>query len=287
MYNQIIHGLPHSYPATSEEFSAALFAAASGAPGDERLHSENAHVTWEDGTPLGFIHTAIERPRREGSDPRGIIRFACYRRRHRAAGQALLTTAEDSFLEHGIATVLAFHQFYVYDFYHLPSVYLSDRLEHIHALMGFNGYKRVAGEVYLNWRNFTPYEPPQAGVDANVTLTWRKGTGERPDLVLTAQQGNERVGECACKSLGHPSRPEENEDWLFTDWIGVSETVRGRGLGRHLLRRALLEMHAVGYRHAAISTAWDNHRALLFYSNFGYSAVDWTYGLGKELPDAA
>ena len=254
-----------------------------GETGDERLHSETAFVAWQGALPLGFIHIGINLPKKDGVSPRGIIRFAWYQRGHRAAGQALLAAAEDFFLQRGIVTVIAFHQHYVYSFYHLNSVYLSDRLEHIHALMGINGYKRVAGEVYLNWRNFTPLEPPAADVTAKFTLNWRDGAGRRPNLLVEAHQGQELVGECVCESLGRPSYPDEADDWLFTDWIGVSESMRGQGLGRHLLRRALLEMHAIGYRHAAISTAWDNHRALLFYSNFGYRAVDWTYGLGRDL----
>ena len=45
----------------------------------------------------------------------------------------------------------------------------------------------------------------------------------------------------------------------------------------------MLEMRGVGYRHSAISTAADNHRAFLFYSNVGYHVSDWTFGLEKVL----
>ena len=38
-----------------------------------------------------------------------------------------------------------------------------------------------------------------------------------------------------------------------------------------------------GYRHAAISTAWDNYRAFLFYTNYGFRVADWTYELGRDL----
>jgi ribosomal protein S18 acetylase RimI-like enzyme len=282
-YNQLIRGLPHCYPASAGDFAIAVSATVGGEPSDERLHSENAFVAWEGDAPLGFIHIGVERPRKEEASPRGIIRFAWYERGHRAAGQALLSAAEDVFVQRDIGAVRAFHQHYVYAFYHLHSAYLSDRVEHVHALFSSNGYRRVGGEVYLDWPNFTPLEPPASAVTAEVTLSWREGAGKRPNLVVLAHRGQELVGECVCESQGNSSRPAEAEDWLFTDWIGVSESVRGRGLGRYLLQRALLEMHAVGYRHATISTAWENHRALLFYSNFGYRAVDWTYGFGKDL----
>ena len=45
----------------------------------------------------------------------------------------------------------------------------------------------------------------------------------------------------------------------------------------------LTEARQVGYRHAAISTATDNHRALLFYANYGYQAVDWTRQFKRSL----
>jgi ribosomal protein S18 acetylase RimI-like enzyme len=54
-------------------------------------------------------------------------------------------------------------------------------------------------------------------------------------------------------------------------------------LGRHLLQRSLQEMHRIGYRNASISTDWENHRALLFYSNHGFNVVDWTYCYGRDL----
>ncbi len=58
---------------------------------------------------------------------------------------------------------------------------------------------------------------------------------------------------------------------------------QGQGLGRYLLQHALQEMHKVGYRHAAISSGLDNHRAFLFYNNCGYRTVDWTYQYDKVL----
>ena len=38
-----------------------------------------------------------------------------------------------------------------------------------------------------------------------------------------------------------------------------------------------------GYRHGAISTAFDNDRAFLFYTNYGFRVVDWTYEFAREL----
>jgi GNAT superfamily N-acetyltransferase len=73
------------------------------------------------------------------------------------------------------------------------------------------------------------------------------------------------------------------QDWFFTDGLGVSDEVQGKGLGRYLLQKARQEMHRIGYRHAAISTDWMNFRAFLFYSNDGYHRVDWTYALRRTV----
>lgn len=54
-------------------------------------------------------------------------------------------------------------------------------------------------------------------------------------------------------------------------------------MGKHLLQRGLNEMRLIGYRDACITTAWDNSRALVLYTHFGFQVVDWTYGLRKEL----
>ena len=91
------------------------------------------------------------------------------------------------------------------------------------------------------------------------------------------------MGVCRCVSCGEFSDAEEAQDWMFTEWLGVEESLRGKGMGRYLLQRTLQEMRAVGYRHAAISTRWQNYRACLLYSNYGYRVADWTYGLGREI----
>ena len=67
-------------------------------------------------------------------------------------------------------------------------------------------------------------------------------------------------------------------------WLGVDRHYQRRGLGRYLLLRALHELGRKGYRHATISTAADNYRALLFYSNVGFHMADWTYGWRRRLP---
>ena len=71
----------------------------------------------------------------------------------------------------------------------------------------------------------------------------------------------------------------ELADTCFVQWLGVPADKsnltqtgydarapeQGKGLGKRLLARSLVEMHARGYTRAIISTALGNHRAQLFY----------------------
>jgi len=282
-YNSVIRGVPHCYPVDPEVFASVLSAAVGEGEDHSRLRSEEAFVAREGSAILGFIHVAIERPEKENEAPQGIIRFFWYERGYRRAGQALLNAAEDYFRQRGIAHITAFPQHYRYPFYHLKHAYLSEHLDQVHAILGFNGYRPVIGEVFLDWVNYDPVTPTSADVTVDISLRWRKGGGKRPGLVVLAYQGGREVGVCESVSCGDFSRADEAQDWLFTTWLGVAEQFQGRKLGLHLLQRTLREMHAIGYRHAAISTDWQNFRAFLFYSNYGYRVVDWTYALGREL----
>ena len=282
-YNSIIRGVPHCYPVRAEDFASVIARAVEGGSSQDRLHSEAAFVAREGTSVLGFIHVAIERAEKADEAEQGVIRFFWYERGHRTAGQALLEDAEEYVRKQDVAQITAFPQDYRYPFYHLPHAYLSDHLDQVHALLGFNGYRRVAGEVYLHWPDYESIAPTPADVSADISLQWHQGRGTRSGLTVQAHQGEKEIGVCECASGGECSHADEAQDWLFTTWIGVSEEMQGKGLGRHLLQRALQEMHSVGYRHAAISTNWQNFRAFLFYSNYGYRVVDWTYALRREM----
>ena len=103
-------------------------------------------------------------------------------------------------------------------------------------------------------------------------------------LCLPIKMVNRLVSVSLSAVVSFSSHPDA-QDWLHTVWLGIEEDFQGQGLGRYLLQYALQEMKEVGYKHAAISTAWDNHRAFLFYSNCGYRTVDWTYGFVKNLSE--
>jgi GNAT superfamily N-acetyltransferase len=112
----------------------------------------------------------------------------------------------------------------------------------------------------------------------------RAGPGRLPGLRVSAHRGGKQLGECVFVSAAEWHDAEEAHDWAFVNWLGVERWAQGQGLGRYLLQRALREAHLLGYRHAAISTGWRNHRAFGFYSNYGFHMVDWTYQMERRLP---
>jgi len=282
-YNNIIRCVPHCYSITPKDFASAVAPVIDEGKNYDNLHSEAVFVAQEGKSTLGFIHIAIEHPEEADENEQGIIRFFGYERGRRIAGQKLLEAAEEYFRQRNMSQITAFPQDYRYRFYHLDHAYLSDHLGQVHALLGFNGYKRVAGEVYLDWPNYEPVLLSPTDVSAEISLKWQQERGTRPNLIVQAHQNGKEIGVCVSVSGGEFSDADDAQDWLFTDWLGVSDEIQGKGLGRHLLQCAIQEMHGVGYRHAAISTDWQNFRAFLFYSNFGYRVVDWTYALGREL----
>jgi GNAT superfamily N-acetyltransferase len=256
-YNYAVRAVPHCYTVPAGEMADAMAPATGKGRSHKRLHSEEAFVAIEGDAILGFVHTALERPKEAAGEEKGAIRFFWYGRGHRKVGQELLNVAEDCLTGSGLGEITAFWQDYRYPFHGFGHSYMSDRLGQVHGLMGING--------------------------SEIALEWVKGKGARPGIVVKALQDDKEIGTCKCISCAEFSSADEAQDWFFTEWLNVVEDLQGRGLGRYLLQYALKEMHAIGYRHAAISTDWHNHRGLLFYSNVGYHVVDWTYCLARKM----
>jgi GNAT superfamily N-acetyltransferase len=146
------------------------------------------------------------------------------------------------------------------------------------------GYVVAESEVFFAWEDFDPPSAPQPDLDVKVTAEWRAQVGTfGPGLLVHPKRGRKRLGECHIVDLGaDPDRPEL-KGWCFCTMLDVDEPLQGKGLGKHLLSRGFSEMRARGFRHAGISTDWNNHRAYLFYTNFGFRFLDRTFGFRKEL----
>ncbi len=169
-----------------------------------------------------------------------------------------------------------------YRFHQFEYNSLSNYLDHIQALLAYNGYKPVNGWASLNWENFDakPVHPDQS---VELTINWEDGKGERANCTVKAIKEKEDVGECECVSAGEFSKHPKAQDWIYTGWLGIEEEFQGKGYGKYLLQYTLQEMQKVGYRHAILNTSRDNYRALLFYTNLGYKIVEWTYEYVKDM----
>ena len=285
-YNRLTADVPHCYPVKEQEFATAIRGVTTGKADKKEggLDSETAFVAMVKGAVQAYIHVGIGQVGDNREVDIGVIRFLGYERGARHVGQAVLEKAETYLKTYNISRIYAFSQDCRYRFYHFSHAYLSDALDQVQALLGFNGYRRSAGEVFLDWENYI-VTPMPSSLSVELSMDWEDGRGERPNCTVKAYQGDEQVGICESVCGGEFSSHPDAQDWLHTVWLGIEDEFQGQGLGRYLLQYELQEMHKVGYRHAAISTNWENYRAFLFYSNCGYQVVDWTYGYEKVLSE--
>jgi GNAT superfamily N-acetyltransferase len=286
-YNRITASVPKCYPVKAEEFAAAIRGVTTGKADKKEggLDSETAFVAMTNSTVQAFIHVGIGQIGDNREEDIGVIRFFAYERGARRIGQAMLEKAEAHLKGFNISQIFAFPQDCRYRFYHFDHAYLSDALDQVQGLLGFNGYHRSSGEVFLDWEDYS-VTPVPSSLPVTLSVEWKDGRGQLPNCTVLAHQNGEQVGICESICGGEFSSHTDAQTWLHTVWLGIEDDFQGQGLGRYLLQYALQEMHKVGYRHAAISTAWDNHRAFLFYSNCGYRTVDWTYEFVKDLSEA-
>ena len=286
-YNRMIANVPKCYPATEEEFAVAMHrvtADQADIKGDG-LDPEAAFVAVADGRTQAFIHVGISPVGEDSAENVGVIRFFGYERGARRVGQAVLEEAETYLKTFNISRISAFPQDCRYRFYHFAHANLSDALDHVQGLLGYNGYHRSEGEVFLDWEDYA-VTPVPSRLPVTLSVEWKDGRGQFPNCTVLAHQDGEQVGICENLCGGEFSSHADAQAWLHTVWLGIEDDFQGKGLGRYLLQYALQEMKKIGYQHAAISTAWDNHRAFLFYSNCGYRTVDWTYEFVKNLSEA-
>jgi len=286
-YNRMTINVPKCYPVTEEELATAIRGVTTGKADKKEggLDSETAFVAMTNSTVQAFIHVGIGQIGDNREEDIGVIRFFAYERGARRIGQAMLEKAEAHLKGCNISQIFAFPQDCRYRFYHFDHAYLSDALDQVQGLLGFNGYHRSSGEVFLDWEDYS-VTPVPSSLPVTLSVEWKDGRGQLPNCTVLAHQNGEQVGICESLCGGEFSSHVDAQAWLHTVWLGIEDDFQGQGLGRYLLQYALQEMHKVGYRHAAISTAWDNHRAFLFYSNCGYRTVDWTYEFVKNLSEA-
>ena len=287
-YNRQTANVPHCYPVKEEEFAYALCGVTTGKADvtEGGLGSETAFVAMTDGAVQAFIHIGLGQIGENREEDIGVIRFFGYERGARQAGQAVLEKAETYLKTYNVARIFAFSSDCRYRFYHFDYACLSDALDHVQALLGFNGYCHYDNQIFFDWENYS-VTPIPSSLPVTFSADWKQGRGHRPNYTVKAYQGDTKVGECDSLSGGEFSSHPHAQDWLHTFWLDIEEEYQGQGLGRYLLQYALQEMHKVGYRHATICTHMENYRAQLFYSNCGYRVVDRTYEYVKTISESS
>ena len=175
-YNRLTVNVPHCYPVKEEEFALAMRGVNGKADIQEGgLDFETVFVAIENRAVQAFIHIGIG----QVGDNRGVIRFLGYERGARRAGQAVLEKAEAYLEACNVAHIDAFSQDSRYRFYHFENAGLSDGLDHVQALLGFNGYQCCSGEVFLDWENYS-VTPTPSSVPVTFSIDWEQGGGNVP-----------------------------------------------------------------------------------------------------------
>ena len=289
IYNDQIARVPHCYPVSQEEFETGVRFRKDIDEPYENLHSQKIIVGEEEGKIVGFADVAavsnIEEKGQAGRQ--GLIRLLTYQPGYRPVGQALLEAAEKYLSDLGEKQIKAFRISYrndhCYRFYHLGFGLVSDRTSHISAMFRINGYEACGGEIFMSQPDYRADEPLPPDKRVEVTVEKFKDRGELPGLVVHALEDGRELGTCKSLSAGDYCRSAEAQDWVFIKWLGVEENTRVKGWGSYLLKRNLWEARKLGYRNAVISCDVVNHRALLFYTNYGFRVDDTTNGFAKIL----
>ena len=218
-FNHLTADVPHCYPVTAEEFAVAMHRVTADAADlkADGLDSETAFVGIVNGVIQAFIHVGISPAQEHRNENLGVIRFMGYERGARRVGQAVLGKAESYLKTFNISQISAFPQDCRYRFYHFEHAYLSDALDQVQGLLGFNGYRRSEGEVFLDWENYS-VTPAPSSLPVTLSINWKEGRGQHPNCTVLAHQDGEQVGICESICGGEFSSHPDAQDWFHTVW---------------------------------------------------------------------
>jgi GNAT superfamily N-acetyltransferase len=276
-YNELMAPVPYHRPAPAEWFADLTPTCFQECTEQEVL------VAREGREVVGFVHTGRSAPpthQWHAKGEPGVIRFLSYRPGERAAGAALLARAEQRIRERGRNEVVALAGWHMYPFHPLQLGHISERVSHLLSLLWASGYESHECEVFFHWPDFVPPRVPRPALLFELAQQETRRTPQR-QITVQAMQGDQEIGHCVMSLLTGDSYRPQLEGWCTCDHLIISELQRGRGLGKYLLAAGLTAMREVGARHAMINTDWDNYRAYLFYTNFGYRFLDRTFGSRK------
>lgn len=283
-YQEMVAPAPHCEPVGGEWFADLRKLRR------QPLAEEALLVALTRAAATGFVHVAVAAPATEEwhvkGEP-GVIRFLAYPRGERAVGAALVAAAEDWLRARDRSAIVAGHCSFLYPFYHLPFAHISERIAHLPPLFGLAGYGVDASELFYAWEDFQAPEVSAPELAVEITGGWQEVVASfGPGVALRAMHHGRCIAECDIVRLGWGGWRPALSDWCFCTNLHIAEQWQGRGLGKCLLTQGLREARRRGLCHAAISTDWDNYRAQVFYTNFGYRFLDRTFAFRKMLKEA-
>ena len=246
--------------------------------------SQQLLVAIRGGKPVGYAHIGADSEIKiDGEDVEcGLIRTMGFLPDCRAAGQALLDLAHAIFREDALEFADAFPIYHGYAFHNFKVGILPDSLTHIVSLLLENGYAPHDAHITLE-RPLANEERPEDRDDLEVTVEQTDGEGVRPHIRVWAFDDGKTVGNCRMMSGRRYAGLEELELCAYTRWLGVSESHRRRGIGRHLLQRALYEYSQAGYTTARLNCRENNSTAHSLYRSEGYFRGDRSCAYLKDL----
>lgn len=273
LYNEHASALPNCRPVQQDEFRRGLQQLWPRG----RLRDTRIIVGVAEGQLLGYLHIAVGEftDVYEQEQSGGVTIFFTYTAGHRRVGQLLLDEAEEHMRRMGTDSVWAYQIVEGYPFYGLGN--LSDRMGHVCALLGANGYRPNEEWVVLE-RQGCSIERPTGPADQYEIAFPRSDSSA---LLLELRFGEKLIGECRAFPRQVGSSPEDS--LYISDLVIYPEEAKGIGLGRYLLLEMLWRAQELGHRHSLVKTLCDNHTAQLLYTSVGYHVCDVTRGYHKNL----
>ena len=253
---------------------------------DESLASsknESLLVATEGQKALGFAHLCIGLAELDGKNVEcGILRCLAFPPERREIGESLLIASESRLRPFAGGTIDAFPLYNGYAFHNHKVGILSDKLSHVVDLLTASSYTPHDGHLTLT-KSLDSIDETVLPKEIDIAIEKTPGDGKLPDIRVRALHRGNRIGQCRSMSGFRYADQKHMQTLCYTRFLGVDEAFSRRGIGRHLLTRALQEMRSEGYDRTALNCRQANNRVLALYSDVGYLTLDSSSAYVKDL----
>lgn len=292
LYGSLAALMPHQPEVGSKQFREQLLSITSDKQPQVFLaQSDIALVAEQEGQIVAFGAGALLQQDGELSSMKagtGLLRFIFARPQHARACRAVIR----ALVEHGKA--LGCQQFRALSGYYGPPFHnnggamLSNAWPWIGQCLSREGFQtRGLPSLSLHRSLGGPLEALPLPSDAHLRRDWETRIGARDEWEFGYHIfiGDRRAAETMCY-YGEKFVRSVGKGTVYVFWLGVNEGFRGLGLGRILLRQALVEAQQAGAREATVRTGCHNFDALAIYRAEGFVPDDvlWEFELKIDCP---